>query len=54
MRIRNVWAVYFSATGTTELTVKAIAAAAARTLDCPWHAISFTLPQERQESFQEV
>ena len=52
MRIRNVWAVYFSATGTTELTVKSIAAAAARTLDCPWHAISFTLPQERQETLQ--
>ena len=52
MRIRNVWAVYFSATGTTEQTVKTIAAAAARELGCPWHAISFTLPQERQEKLQ--
>ena len=46
---RNVWAVYFSATGTTEKTVKTIAAAAAQLLDCPWQAVSFTRPNERQE-----
>lgn len=52
MRPRNVWAVYFSATGTTEKTVKTIAAAAAEVLDCPWQSISFTLPGERQEKLQ--
>lgn len=52
MRVRNIWAVYFSATGTTEKTVKTIAAAAAEVLDAPWQAVSFTLPQERQEKLQ--
>lgn len=52
MRVRNIWAVYFSATGTTEKTVKTIAAAAAQVLDAPWQAVSFTLPQERQEKLQ--
>ena len=52
MRPRNVWAVYFSATGTTEKTVKTIACAAAQVLDAPWQSVSFTLPQERQEKLQ--
>ena len=52
MRVRNIWAVYFSATGTTEKTVKTVAAAAAEVLDAPWQAVSFTLPQERQEKLQ--
>ena len=49
MRVRNVWAVYFSATGTTAQTVKTVAAAAAQVLGCPWQEVSFTLPRERQE-----
>ena len=52
MRVRNIWAVYFSATGTTEKTVKTIAAAAAEELEAPWQAVSFTLPTERQEKLQ--
>lgn len=52
MRPRNVWAVYFSATGTTEVAVKTVAAAAAEELVCPWQAVSFTLPDERQEKLQ--
>lgn len=52
MRPRNVWAVYFSATGTTEVAVKTVAAAAAEELGCPWQAVSFTLPDERQEKLQ--
>ena len=52
MRVRNIWAVYFSATGTTEKTVKTVAAAAAEVLDAPWQSISFTLPEERQEKLQ--
>ena len=49
MRVKNIRAVYFSATGTTETAVKAVAAAAAAVLDCSWQAVSFTLPQERQK-----
>ena len=49
MRVKTIRALYFSATGTTETAVKAVAAAAAAVLDCPWQAVSFTLPQERQE-----
>ena len=52
MRPRNVWAVYFSATGTTEVAVKTVAYAAAEVLDCPWQAVSFTLSGERQEKLQ--
>lgn len=52
MRVRNIWAVYFSATGTTEKTVKTIAAAAAEVLEAPWQAVSFTLSTERQEKLQ--
>ena len=48
MKPRKVWAVYFSGTGTTEKTVKTIAATAAATLHAPWEAVSFTLPQERE------
>ena len=49
MDVKQVWAVYFSATGTTEKTVRTVAAAAAQRLGCPWQAVSFTLPGERQE-----
>ncbi len=52
MRPRNVWAVYFSATGTTRKTVETIACAAAQVLDAPWQSVSFTLPQERQGKLQ--
>ena len=52
MRVRNVWAVYFSATGTTEKTVKTIACAAAQVLGAPWQSVSFTLPHQRQEKLQ--
>ena len=52
MRPRNVWAVYFSATGTTRKAVETVAAAASRVLDVPWQSVSFPLPQERQEKLQ--
>ena len=52
MRMRNIWALYFSATGTTEKTVRTIAAAASRVLDAPWQSVSFTLPAEREEKLQ--
>lgn len=49
MRVKKIRALYFSATGTTQTAVKTVAAAAAAVLDCPWQAVSFTLPRERQE-----
>ena len=52
MRVRNIWALYFSATGTTGTAVKTVAAAASRVLDAPWQAVSFTLPAQRQEKLQ--
>ena len=50
MRVKTIRALYFSATGTTEITVRTIAAAAAQILDCPWGAVSFTLPGERENA----
>lgn len=52
MRPRKVWAVYFSATGTTEKTVRCIASAAADKLGLPWEAVSFTLPGERENKLR--
>ncbi len=49
MKISKVWAVYFSATGTTEKTVKAIANAAAKVLGADVEEVSFTLPGAREE-----
>lgn len=49
MRIDRVRAVYWSATGTTEKIVTAIALRAARGLGCPMLTESFTLPAEREE-----
>jgi len=52
MQPKKVWAVFFSATGTTEVAVKTVAAAAAETLGCPWQTVSFTLSGERQEQLR--
>ena len=48
MMIKNVWAVYFSGTGTTEKTVGCIADRLAQALGVPCEAVSFTLPQQRE------
>ena len=50
MQIRRVHAVYFSGTGTTEKTVRRIAAQAAQQLGAELSAMDFTPPQERQET----
>ena len=50
MQIRRVHAVYFSGTGTTEKTVRRIAAQAAQQLGAELSAIDFTPPQARQET----
>lgn len=48
MQIRRVHAVYFSGTGTTEKTVRRIAAQAAQRLGAELSATDFTPPQARQ------
>lgn len=48
MRPRTVWAVYFSATHTTETVVKELAASLAAPLDAPVQSLSFTLPGQRE------
>ena len=50
MQIRRVHAVYFSGTGTTEKTVRRIAAQAAQQLGAELSAMDFTPPQARQET----
>lgn len=49
MHIKQVWAVYFSGTGTTERTVCHIAGAIARGLELPLARLDFTRPQTRQQ-----
>ncbi len=49
MTITKVKAVYFSATGTTEKTVKAIATAAAKMLGAEVETFAFTLPAARED-----
>lgn len=51
MRIKQVWAVYFSGTGTTERTVRHIAGAIARGLELPLESLDFTRPQIRQQEY---
>ena len=46
MRIKKVWAVYFSGTGTTEKTVRRIAAGMAQALDAELAVYDFT-PRRR-------
>lgn len=48
MRIKKVWAVYFSGTGTTEKTVRRIAAGMAQALGAELAVYDFTTPASRQ------
>lgn len=50
MSVSTVHAVYFSGTGTTEKTVRRIAAQAAQQLGAELSAMDFTPPQARQET----
>lgn len=50
MQINRVWAVYWSATGTTKRVVKQIAQQAARVLHTPFAEYDFTLPAARQDA----
>ncbi|MEG2000233.1 MAG: EFR1 family ferrodoxin [Evtepia sp.] len=47
MNVKTVWAVYFSATGTTRRTVTTIAGQLADLAECPLKEFDFTLPPAR-------
>ena len=48
MKLKTVWSVYFSATGTTRKVVDCLSAALARDLDAQQRAHCFNLPQARR------
>lgn len=48
MKLSKVWAVWFSATGTTEKVVTTIAEDIAAKLQLPWESISFNTPAQRK------
>lgn len=50
--MKKVWAVYFSATKTTEKVVCTIAGTLAWELGIDWEARDFTLPAAREEAYQ--
>lgn len=52
MKIDKVWAVYFSATGTTQKTVERIAKVIAEKLGTDSGTCDFTLPTAREEALQ--
>lgn len=49
MNIKNVWAVYFSPTGTTEKVVTSVAKTLSEKLAASYQAFSFNLPQSRDQ-----
>ena len=52
MHIKKVWAVYFSGTGTTEKTVRRIAAGVAQALGAELAVYDFTTPAARQQELR--
>lgn len=50
MKIQAVYAVYFSATGTTERVVTAIAQRIAQSAGCPYTQLNFTPPAQREQA----
>ena len=51
MEIKKVWALYYSATGTTDKAVNTIAEELAAKLDLPIERIGFTKPAEREKEY---
>ena len=49
MKIKTVWSVYFSGTGTTEKVVTSIAKTMAQALDAEYKSFSFNLPAARAD-----
>lgn len=52
MKLNQVWAVYFSGTGTTRRTVERIAGGIASRLALPVETVNFSRPSVRQESLR--
>lgn len=52
MGVYHVWAVYFSATGTTKKVVECIAASVGEKIEAPVSIIDFTLPAVRNENLE--
>ncbi|MDD4715719.1 MAG: 4Fe-4S binding protein [Oscillospiraceae bacterium] len=48
MKMKNVWAVYWSATGSTKKIVTYLARALSKQLGCPYASAEFTLPRQRE------
>lgn len=51
MTIKTVWAVYYSATGSTRRTVQEMAAAAAEALCLPMQELDYTRPEARERHY---
>ena len=51
MEIKKVWALYYSATGTTDKVVNTIAEELAAKLDLPLERLPFTRPAERVRDY---
>lgn len=51
MDIQKVWALYFSATGTTERAAETISAELAKHLQVPRETVAFTRPGEREKEY---
>ena len=52
MKLKKVWAVYFSGTGTTRRTVERIAGDIAARLGLPVQSVDFSRPSLRQETLR--
>ena len=52
MNMKKVWAVYFSATGTTKKIVENIAESIADTLGTEYEIYDFTLPRGREKALR--
>ena len=51
MEIKKVWALYYSATGTTDKTVNTVADELSAKLELPLEQVSFTRPAERMKDY---
>ena len=51
MRFESVWAVYFSACGSTRRALRAMAEAAGEALALPVRELDYTLPPAREQNY---
>lgn len=52
MKIKTVWSVWFSATGTTQKVVTALSKTLAQELNAQWKEYSFNLPKAREQALE--